>query len=257
VPCLSKSFRATAGTETLDPVANWLDFHFIWGFIKSIEKIHNQYSKMRPSARKQLLVILIVQCSWFLARIESGRVGHAMTEDEKQSAFEQLLGKASRLRMAGSSQTLFEATTIQPPTIATMSTAMPIMLSDEEAKRHDRRHAVHQPKKHNKKDHSKRQHHAGYYTFSSIWGERNFHFYRFFWVPTTVNETRRKKGKKKYLVKNRLRTSRDDPVCFRFVRGKRLFKGTLNTVLNPRWSMAPQLVKRNCYITQQGANTHH
>ncbi|XP_046644304.1 epidermal growth factor-like protein 7 isoform X2 [Daphnia pulicaria] len=116
---------------------------------------------MRPSARKQLLVILIVQCSWFLARIESGRVGHAMTEDEKQSAFEQLLGKASRLRMAGSSQTLFEATTIQPPTIATMSTAMPIMLSDEEAKRHDRRHAVHQPKKHNKKDHSKRQHHAG------------------------------------------------------------------------------------------------
>ncbi|EFX77221.1 hypothetical protein DAPPUDRAFT_247979 [Daphnia pulex] len=100
-------------------------------------------------------------CSWFLARIESGRVGHAMTEDEKQLAFEQLLGKTSRLRMAGSSQTSFEATTIQPPTIATMSTAMPIMLSDEEAKRHDRRHAVHQPKKHNKKDHSKRQHHAG------------------------------------------------------------------------------------------------
>nr|CAH0111729.1 unnamed protein product [Daphnia galeata] len=122
---------------------------------------------MRPSAKKQLLVILMVQCSWFLTRIESGRVGHAaMTEEEKQSAFEQLLGKTSRLRMAAggsSQQTLFEATTLQPPTIAaaTMSTAMPIMLSDEEAKRHDRRHAVHQPKKHNKKDHSKRQHHAG------------------------------------------------------------------------------------------------
>jgi hypothetical protein len=139
---------------------------------------------MRSSARKQLFVILMFQCSWFLTRIESGRVGRAMTEEEKQSAFEQLLGKAGRLRMAGSSQTLFETTTLQPSTIATMSTAMPIMLSDEEAKRHDRRHAVHQQKKHNKKDHSKRQHHAGYYTFSSIWEKKksNFHFYRFFCV---------------------------------------------------------------------------
>lgn len=167
---------------------------------------------MRPSAKKQLLVILMVQCSWFLTRIESGRVGHAaMTEEEKQSAFEQLLGKTSRLRMAAggsSQQTLFEATTLQPPTIAaaTMSTAMPIMLSDEEAKRHDRRHAVHQPKKHNKKDHSKRQHHAGYYTFSSIWPKGKISIFIDFsgFLGTTVNnktETKKKnikKGKKSF-----------------------------------------------------------
>ncbi|KAK4019758.1 hypothetical protein OUZ56_001766 [Daphnia magna] len=114
---------------------------------------------MCSSAVKRSLVILIIQCCWCLTGIvvDSSRVG--LTENEKQSAFEQLLGKTGRLRMSGSSQTLLESTTTLPPTI--MSIAMPIMLSDEEAKRHDRRHAIHHQKKNNKKDHSKRQHHAG------------------------------------------------------------------------------------------------
>lgn len=122
---------------------------------------------MRLSVVNRSSVILIIQCYWCLTRmtVESSRIG--LTEDAKQLAFEQLLGKTGRLRMAGSSQTLLESTTTLPPTIT--SIAIPIMLSDEEAKRHDRRHAIHHQKKNNKKDHSKRQHHAGYYTFSSIW----------------------------------------------------------------------------------------
>ena len=122
---------------------------------------------MRPSAKRQMKAVILMQCAayWCLlvSSVDSSRVGGYKTEAEKQSAFEQLLGKAGRLRMAHQT---FEPQTTLPPT--TMST-MPIMLSDEEAKRHDRRHAVAVPEKKqnkNKKDHPKRQHHAGY--FSSL-----------------------------------------------------------------------------------------
>ena len=119
---------------------------------------------MRPSAKRQMKAVILMQCAayWCLlvSSVDSSRVGGYKTEAEKQSAFEQLLGKAGRLRMAHQT---FEPQTTLPPT--TMST-MPIMLSDEEAKRHDRRHAVAVPEKKqnkNKKDHPKRQHHAGYF----------------------------------------------------------------------------------------------
>lgn len=115
---------------------------------------------MRPSVRKQL--VILIQCSWCLTIIvECGRVGPS--EAEKQSAFEQLLGKSSRLRMLSTQQNFEPLTTTSLPPTTTTTPAMPIMLSDEEAKRHDRRHAIPQKKHNNKKDHSKRQHHAGYF----------------------------------------------------------------------------------------------
>ena len=99
--------------------------------------------------------LICIQCLWCLTLIvvDCARVGP--TESEKQSAFEQLLsGKTGRLRM------LSATTTTGLPPLSLPTTPVKV-LTDEEAKRHDRRHAVLPPKKHNhKKNHSKRQHHG-------------------------------------------------------------------------------------------------
>lgn len=136
-----------SGTETLDPTAN----------LKSKKKLSKKKDSNGEMTSRS---VILVQCLWCLALVECARV--VPTEAEKQSAFEQLLGKTGRLRMQSSYQSfdpLTTTTTTLPP--ARPSTT-PIMLSDEEAKRHDRRHAVLPQKKHNhKKNHSKRLHHAG------------------------------------------------------------------------------------------------
>ena len=99
--------------------------------------------------------LICIQCLWCLTLIvvDCARVGQ--TESEKQSAFEQLLsGKTGRLRM------LSATTTTGLPPLSLPTTPVKV-LTDEEAKRHDRRHAVLPPNKHNrKKNHSKRQHHG-------------------------------------------------------------------------------------------------
>lgn len=120
------------------------------------------------ASAKRFLVALCCWCVLLVIAVNVGVVDSRvqLTEEEKQSAFEQLLSKGARLRKMSAQQGLEPppSTTTLPPTIS--SSAVPIMLSDEEAKGHDRRHAG-QQKKHNKKDHSKRQHHAGYFFSTS------------------------------------------------------------------------------------------
>jgi len=91
------------------------------------------------------------------------------TEQEKQTAFQQLLSGAGRLRLEASSS---------DGAIVVQSSAAELLTNDEESKRHDRRQAIDisgkenhkKKKKEEKKANPKgqRQHHHGYeYTASS------------------------------------------------------------------------------------------
>ena len=89
------------------------------------------------------------------------------TEQEKQTAFQQLLSGAGRLRLEASSS---DGAIVQPSSAAELSTSA--IFNDEESKRHDRRQAIDisgkenhkKKKKEEKKEHPKghRQHHHGY-----------------------------------------------------------------------------------------------
>ena len=82
------------------------------------------------------------------------------TEEEKQSAFEQLIATGNRLRwLARSSSSADHETAVGPPTSANVD----LLAKDEPAKRHDRRHANSSTgeKKNKKEHHAKRQHRPG------------------------------------------------------------------------------------------------
>lgn len=84
------------------------------------------------------------------------------SEAEKQSAFEQLIGKGGRLRWLAqpgitSAPDDARETAVGPPT----SPSLDVLIKDEPVKRHDRRHANSSTGEKKKKGHVKRHHHAG------------------------------------------------------------------------------------------------
>lgn len=105
--------------------------------------------------------VIVVFC---LSGISSATKDESLTEQGRQTAFQQLLSSAGRLRLGASMSDVLPITTVEPPASGTT------FFNDQESKKHDRRQAIEsngkehhvKKKKDEKKENSKRQHHAGY-----------------------------------------------------------------------------------------------
>ena len=127
-----------------------------------IELIKDSHPKMvRFVIIQCFLTSVIVLLS--LGGISDATKDQRWTEQEKQTAFQQLLSGAGRLRLEASSS---------DGAIVVQSSAAELLANDEESKRHDRRQAIDVSGKENHKKKKKeekqanpkgqRQHHHGY-----------------------------------------------------------------------------------------------